>query len=594
MRKQIIMIVLIVLCFQMNQVYASSTVQYGNCENELYEWYMSDSQEFHLTGDLVITENYLGKAVDENAPWIEYIGFCQTDISKTIVTGDYSLIIDYDFLWLNPNLKIIGNGANKSVVVLNKYNEFHYVNIEAKEGSAMTFDKESSFWFCESYGKQFPSQIQAKTTAIDNHSSSRNNSIACAKICSQGEAIISDFDLDIDLSVIDTSTLAKTIRLDSSCLNGKWRNCNGEIWELSDPDIEITDPITEKVYVGSYDTFDWSLLPETIEINYCDVPIQWDKEIDFHQTTNTISGTIQIMKEFEPFIEPSVSIDICIKEITPIQDFSIDDLEERLENCYCPFFSMTNPDGYKQAFLEVSLDGQNFDSYDISEEISYSFPNDENRISFSFQPKFSAVPFDKDYYYRVRIVGGFYEGISNIVKVSKGKVEDVIEIVPDDSSNQNNGNETLPDIIDGNDGHRGDQNRDDVVDKKDEVILEPEDIETMGKTNEDVLIIIDDKKASIPKTYIKEWKQQKETITIKINDKNQVVYQVGESSSQVMENVKVENQKELNQEKLLIDNQKQIATKNDFSKGMTLGIVIAVSLIIIGGIALYRRKKYAK
>lgn len=100
MRKQIIMIVLIVLCFQMNHVYASSTVQYGNCENELYEWYMSDSQEFHLTGDLVITENYLGKAVDENTPWIEYIGFCQTDISKTIVTGDYSLIIDYDFLWL--------------------------------------------------------------------------------------------------------------------------------------------------------------------------------------------------------------------------------------------------------------------------------------------------------------------------------------------------------------------------------------------------------------------------------------------------------------------------------------------------------------
>lgn len=573
MRKQIILIVLIVLCFQMNHVYASSTVQYGNCENELYEWYMSDSQEFHLTGDLVITENYLGKAVDENTPWIEYIGFCQTDISKTIVTGDYSLIIDYDFLWLNPNLKIIGNGTNKSVVVLNKYNEFHYVNIEAKEGSAMTFDKESSFWFCESYGKQFPSQIQAKTTAIDNHSSSRNNSIACAKICSQGEAIISDFDLDIDLSVIDTSTLAETIRLDRSCLNGEWGNCNGEIWELSDPDIEITDPITEKVYVRSYDLFDWSLLPETIEINYCDVPIQWDKEIDFHQTTNTINGTIQIMKEFEPFIESSVSIDVCIKEITPIQDFSIEDLEERLENCYCPFYSMTNPDGYKQAFLEVSLDGKNFDSYDISEEISYSFPNDENRIFFSFQPKFSAVPFDKDYYYCVRIVGGFYEGISNIVKVSKGKIEDVIEIVPDDSSNQNNGNETLPDIVDGNDGHRGDSSRDETGEKEDEVIIEPAQIEALEKTNEDVIVTVGDYQTTVSHQQIQQWKQTNSQVILRVNEQNQITYQIEKEKPQKIDTPTIK----INQ------NQNHYAMK-----GYIYVLFVVIGLVVVG--LMLRRK----
>ncbi|WP_028042089.1 hypothetical protein [Candidatus Stoquefichus massiliensis] len=593
MRKVIIISTLIItLLVSLCPVKAKNSY-FGHTQEELYDWYQSDARTFYLTGDLIVTEDYPDKYVNPDGPSFDYICFSKTDKEKVIYTNQYSLIIDYDCAWTNPNLKIVGEGAD-CVVKMNGYNDIHYINIEAIKGNALYISRSSGgFVFYESYQETFPSQIIAKKKAIINEAPDPkygDNQIYTTKIVSlEDEAIISDEDVYIELSVINSylpmTGLTNTIWVGESCVNGEWGSHAYGKWKVELPDISIGD-IRETMTIQNYNVFDVSLLPSTIEINYYPVPIEWDIEsFNPNKPINIIKGHILVMPEFSQLIESNVSMKIICQDPIPITDFIVADMQPRPNATYDPYFSMSEPIGFKEAYLEVSLNGIDFDRYVLTDEIISAFVNDEGMISFSLHPQFSAVPNNLDYYYRVCIIGGEREGMSNTIKVSKQEVTDEEEEKTDTPpSDENSPNDTLPDSTEGSGGHRGDQNRDDVGKDKEEIVMTPNQIEGLNKTKEDINVIIDNQQVSIPHETIETWCQANENVTIKTNENHDIVYKIDEQDEQILKSGNTKENKD----------DFKISDKKNLNSIYTLVLTAIVMICVIGMGLIYRRKKYEK
>ncbi|MFQ9923201.1 MAG: hypothetical protein ACLRVU_06790 [Beduini sp.] len=555
MKKVAMFLVSLLFVFPMQIINAKETIQYGNTQEELFAWYMDDNavSTFVLTSDLVI----------DNAEFCDFRFPSQT---KTINTLNYSLILKAEGSFDDPYLKIIGdgldiNGNSHPVLWLDSesstqyYNtQITYLNVTATKGDAVYIGKDQELDIEGAYNRDFPIVFIASRYAM-LYESCYDVFFETTKWETDGENAIlmlpnpnrdkNEFSLSF-CEINHLNNLDQFDIFEYSYINETWMNDNAIAADQIHEGILELDEELAPCYVTDMNDFDVDSISKA-SIYWEDIDVNWDlSQFDLQSKNNIIKGKLLINPRFLPLIKSDLVLEV--HEIVPEP---IDNLDISLclfyNETYHVRFNMSYPVNYTGASFEVSMDNVRFKKYkdDLEWYLASAYDTSYTAYVDYEIPAVSSLLLDKTYYFRVNITGGIREGYSNTIKFENGVWENMIPEVPKVPEEEvkppvevPNGDTNSPNITDkseedepeievgdpdGNGGHRGDQNRDDVPEQEDEIIIEPEQIEGLDKTGEDILMMIGNQEFIVSHQEINAWKQQEETVTLSINDKNQVV-----------------------------------------------------------------------
>ncbi len=612
MKKVAMFLISLLFVFPMQRINAKEMLQYGNTQEELFAWYMNDNavSTFVLTSDLVI----------DNA---EFCDFRFPSQSKTINTQNYSLILKAEGSFDDPYLKIVGdgvdlNGNSHPVLWLDSesstkyYNtQIAYLNVTASKGDAVYVGKDQELDIEGSYNRAFPIIFKAPRYAM-LYESSYDVFFETAKWETDGENAISMLpnaergNNEFSLSFCEINQLKNLDQFDIfeySYINETWMNDNAVAADQIHEGILELDEELEPYYVTDMNDFDVNSISH-ISIYWEDIDVDWDlSQFDLQSKHNIIKGKLLINPRFLPLIKSDLVLEV--HEIVPEP---IDNLDISLclyyNETYHVRFNMSYPVNYRGASFEVSMDNNRFKKYkdDLEWYLASAYDTSYTAYVDYEIPAVSSLLPDKTYYFRVHITGGMREGYSNTIKFENGIWETVIPEIPEEEVkppaglnppvNDPNGETDVPNITDrpeedepeievgdpdGNGGHRGDQNRDDVPGQEDEIVIEPEQIEGLDKAGEDILMIIGNQEFIVSHQDINEWNQQEETVTLSINDENQVV-KTSHDHQEILETKVMTKSEE----------------KSETSTIKPLLVIGVPSAALLAGHTYFRRKKRAK
>mgnify|MGYP003275525186 CR=1 FL=1 len=609
MKKAAMFLVSLLFVFPMQIINAKETIQYGNTQEELFAWYMNDNavSTFVLTSDLVIDNT-------------EFCDFRFPSQPKIINTQNYSLILKAEGSFDDPNLKIIGdgldiNGNSHPVLWLDSksstqyYNtQITYLNVTATKGDAVYVGKDQELDIEGAYNRDFPIVFIASRYAM-LYESSYDIFFETTKWETAGENALSMLpnpdrsNNEFSLSFCEINHLKNLDQfniVEYSYINETWMNDNVIAADQIHEGILKLDGELETFYVSNMNDFDVNAI-SNISIYWEDIDVDWDlSQFDLQSKNNIIKGKLLINPRFLPLIKSDLVLEV--HEIVPEP---IDNLDISLclfyNETYHVRFNMSYPVNYTGASFEVSMDNVRFKKYknDLEWYLASAYDTSYTAYVDYEIPAVSSLLPDKTYYFRVNITGGIREGYSNTIKFENGVWENVIPEVPEIPKEEGkppvdtpNGETNAPNITDrpeedepeievgdpdGNGGHRGDQNRDDVPEQEDEIVMEPEQIEGLDKTGEDILMIIGNQEFIVSHQDINEWNHQEETVTLSINDENQVV-KTSHDHQEILETEVMTRSEE----------------KTETTTLNPLLVICVPSAALLAGHTYFRRKKRAK
>lgn len=612
MKKIAMFLVSLLFVFPMQIIKAKETIQYGHTQEELFAWYMNDNADstFVLTSDLVI----------DNAEFCDFRFPSQT---KTINTQNYSLILKAEGFFDDPYLKIIGdgldiNGNSHPVLWLDSesstqyYNtKIVYLNVTATKGDAVYVGKDQELDTEGSYNRDFPIVFKAPRYAM-LYESSYDVFFETVKWETDGENAISMLsnpdrgDNAFSLSFCEVNRLKNSDQFDISeysYINETWMNDNAIAADQIHEGILELDEELEPYYVTNMNDFDVDSIMN-ISIYWEDIEVDWDlSRFDLQSKHNIIKGKLLINPRFLPLIKSDLVLEVREIEAEPINNLDISQCLFYRET-YHVRFNMSYPVHYTSASFEVSMDNIRFKKYknDLEWYLASAYETSYTAYVDYEIPAVSSLLPDKTYYFRVHITGGMREGYSNTIKFENGVWETVIPEIPEEEIkppaeltppvDEPNGETDAPNITDrpeedepeievgdpdGNGGHRGDQNREDVPEQEEEIVIEPEQMEGLDKTGEDILMMIGNQEFIVSHQDINAWNQQDETVTLSINDENQVV----KTSHDYQEILEIE----------VMTKSKE---KTETTMVKPLLVIGVPSALLLAGHTYFRRKKRAK
>ena len=496
--------------FSARTVSASNQQAEIKTQEDLFGWYETDSENCYLINDIVIDEDY---------------EFLETEMLKQIETGKYSIIFKCDVIFSNPKLKIMGKGADAPVVQLDSRDESYgrtiieYLQVEAEEGDALFIGEQQDIETERNFNYEFPIQLKAVRHALVN---AGDVSLWTTLFFSEQENAVyteQQSELLLRYCQVNQQTNMDNIEFDNSFVGTEWMEPWGELYY---------EEIYPYVYVKDMNDFTEGMLPE-FYVEYEKVDLDWDlSSFDVSQKENVIRGQIRINPLFKDYLDIS-EIEVTVKTYVPepLADFQITDLMDMNIGTYRPYFEVTYPRGFEKVYLEVyRTEGLLYKEYDITEDIEWSYWEGET-VSF-MTSYFSEISADEIYYCRLRVEGGLNEGKSNFLKIHNGTVENISPF-PEEPENPEEPEEPIKpdesapsDTMGGNEGHRGAQNREETPKKAKELILTPEQISTLERTGEDVVLMIDEEPITVTHEEVEKWDEKEETVRVEATEEKVV------------------------------------------------------------------------
>lgn len=577
-------IVLFFVFFSLSPVCAKVSHTKINTQEDFLNWYNDPLSKTCILNKDIIIDDYLYDKTTEN--W-DY-EFEQTHISKTVYTEEYSLIFEVNYDFCNGSLQIIGSGKQQPVLQLNgKYGQsnIHSLFVEATDGNAMSIAENQKINVIMDIDNDFPIQLKAKNYALMNYGDVEF--LTTQFLTENNNAIYTADNAYTELKCCEINKQENwnlnenQLYMEDTYVSSQLVNDYGSIY------YENTDSL---LYVKNMEDFHQSSLPQidgSYGWNDFHIKINWDlSTFDISKIENKVVGKIFINPLFQYLLDISeVTVIVIEKEPQPLSNFNIE-LQDWNIGTYRPWLTVTYPQGHEEVFLEVYRSAELlYRSYDITEDIKDYYNENFEDVYFMI-PSFSEISANEIYYCRLKVVGGLYEGESNFVKLHNGTVENISPFPPSDDQ-ISNGENTKPDTADPNDtsdgsgGHRGDQNRTDVPDEEHQIIMQPEQIEGLDKTQEDAIIIIDNQQFTIAHSLINEWHHSKKEVTVSVEN-NQATYQIGNGEIQKLE-TKISQKSSV----------QNLTESGVFEILKDLGVIAIPTVGIIGGV-FYRRKKYGK
>lgn len=571
----------------MHPAYAKGNVTQINSQEEFMNWYNDPLSESCILNQDIVIDDYF---YDHNTnDWDDE--FEQTNISKTVYTVDYSLIFKVSYDFCNDSFHIIGSGQKQPVLQLNgekTQSTIYSLFVEATDGNALSIGEDQKINVIMDINIEFPIQLKAKNYALMNYGDAKF--LTTQFLTESHNAIFTADNAYTELKCCEINKQEnpdsdeKHLYMEDTYVGSQLVNDYGCI------DYEEIDAF---LYVKSMKDFNKKGLPQmngSYAWNDFLIKVDWDlSKFDVNQKENILIGKIVMNPLFHYLIDISeISITIVEKEPQPLTDFDIE-LQDWNIGTFRPWMVVTYPKGHEEVYLEVYRSEELlYRSYDITEEIE-DYYYSGNDVYFMV-PAFSEIAADEVYYCCLKVIGGLYEGKSNFVKVHNGIIEYVspfpTEQTPPSHENKPNednvesDSEDPNDTVDGSGGHRGDQNRTDDVDEDHKMIMQPEQIEGLSKTQEDVILIVDSQQLTIPHSVIKEWHQSEKEVTVNIEN-NQATYQIGDGEAQKLDTTII--QKEPVYKSSQLGSYRVIKT-----------FMIIFVGIICGGLYYMRKKRYDK